>query len=166
MPTSPRLEIHKRIEAPFHSARTQLEWARMLFTRNCPGDLDRATQLLATARKLARRYGCALVEQRTEALLGRSQESGTASTEHIHRVQPLMTTRRVSWEAPGRVGIVSGKAILSLHYSRTRLLTWPSASRFVSEHTPVGLGAVVLGIIGIARPKITPDVRRHNRAGT
>jgi hypothetical protein len=101
------LEIHKRIEAPFHSARTQLEWARMLFTRNCPGDLDRATQLLATARKLARRYGCALVEQRTEALLGRSQESGTASTEHIHRVQPLMTTRRVSWEAPGRVGIVS-----------------------------------------------------------
>jgi hypothetical protein len=80
------LEIHKRIEAPFHTARTQLEWARMLLTRNGPGDLDTATQLLETARKLARLSGCALVEQRTKALLDRSPESGTASTGHVHRL--------------------------------------------------------------------------------
>jgi len=65
------LAIHQRLHAPFHLARTHLEWGRMLVARNQPRDADAARVHLESARDLARRYGCALVEQRaTGALAG------------------------------------------------------------------------------------------------
>ncbi len=62
-------ELNERLQAPFHLARTQLEWARMLVERAKPGDRDRARDLLERARSTANRYGCAQVERRANRLL-------------------------------------------------------------------------------------------------
>jgi tetratricopeptide (TPR) repeat protein len=61
--------IHARLQAPFHLARTHLEWGRMLSARAQPGDHHAARAHLQTARDLAQPYGCALVEQRATELL-------------------------------------------------------------------------------------------------
>jgi class 3 adenylate cyclase/tetratricopeptide (TPR) repeat protein len=63
------VELNERLQAPFHLARTQVEWARMLVERAKPGDRDRARDLLETARSTANRYGCAQVERRASRLL-------------------------------------------------------------------------------------------------
>lgn len=63
--------IHSRIPAPIWLARTQLEWARMLMTRQAPGDADRGRVLLAQALDSARRLGAAKVESDVVALLGK-----------------------------------------------------------------------------------------------
>jgi len=61
--------LHERLQAPFHHARTHLEWARMLVVRARPADGHHARTHLDTAIDLARRYGCALVEQQASELL-------------------------------------------------------------------------------------------------
>jgi tetratricopeptide (TPR) repeat protein len=69
-------ELNERLEAPFHLARTQLEWARMLSERVGPGDRDRARELLERARSTAGQYGCAQVERRAERLLEMLADEG------------------------------------------------------------------------------------------
>ena len=64
------LAMHERLEAPFHIARTHLEWGRMLIARGQPDDERDATEHLHIALDLAQRYGCALVERRAGELLG------------------------------------------------------------------------------------------------
>ena len=64
------LAIHERLEAPFHIARTHLEWGRMLITRAHLGDDGEARAHLESARDLAHQYGYALVEQRAVGLIG------------------------------------------------------------------------------------------------
>jgi tetratricopeptide (TPR) repeat protein len=61
------IEMNERLQAPFHLARTQLEWARVLLERAKPG--ARARDLLESARSTANRYGCAQVERRANRLL-------------------------------------------------------------------------------------------------
>jgi hypothetical protein len=63
------LAIHERVQAPFHLARTHLEWGRMLLARAQPDDGDTARAHLEAAMDLAHRYGCALVEQRAVDLI-------------------------------------------------------------------------------------------------
>lgn len=63
------LSAHESIPAPFFAARTNLEWAKMLRARRGPGDLDGAAQHAGAALEAARRYGCAVVQRRAEALL-------------------------------------------------------------------------------------------------
>jgi len=63
------LAIHERLEAPFHIARTRLEWGRMLIARNQSDDGQSARVHLESALDLAQRYGCALVERRAAELL-------------------------------------------------------------------------------------------------
>jgi class 3 adenylate cyclase/tetratricopeptide (TPR) repeat protein len=63
------LEVHRRLPAPFHVARTQLEWARMLLRRAEPGDGRQARQLLDEVLAAAGRHGYALVEQLAHGLL-------------------------------------------------------------------------------------------------
>ena len=58
------------IPAPGWSARTRLEWARMLVTRRQTGDLERARHLLAEALATARELGLGNVERRAVTLLG------------------------------------------------------------------------------------------------
>jgi class 3 adenylate cyclase/tetratricopeptide (TPR) repeat protein len=62
-------ELNERLQAPFHLARTQLEWARMMVERAKPGDRGRARDLLGRARSTANRYGCTQVERRANRLL-------------------------------------------------------------------------------------------------
>ena len=63
------LATHKRLQAPFHIARTHLEWGRMLLARAQPGDDREARAHLESALGLANQYGCALVKQRAAELL-------------------------------------------------------------------------------------------------
>ena len=63
------LAEHERLNAPFHLARTQLGWAKMLNERAQPGDAARARTLAETAHGLAVQYGCAGIQQRAAALL-------------------------------------------------------------------------------------------------
>jgi len=64
------LALNQGLEAPFPVARTHLEWGRMLIARGRPDDGQAARVHLESALDLARRYGCALVEQRALDLLG------------------------------------------------------------------------------------------------
>jgi hypothetical protein len=64
--------IHDRVRAPIWLARTQLEWARMLFARAEPKDLERAHDLLTQAWTTAREFGLARLEQEATELLARS----------------------------------------------------------------------------------------------
>ncbi len=63
------LAVHERLLAPFHIARTHLEWGRMRLVRGQPGDDRYARAHLESALDLALQYGCALVEQRAVELL-------------------------------------------------------------------------------------------------
>ena len=63
------LAIHTALRAPFHVARTQLEWARALLTDGGPGDAEHARKLLEEASSTARSRGYALVGQACEALM-------------------------------------------------------------------------------------------------
>jgi class 3 adenylate cyclase/tetratricopeptide (TPR) repeat protein len=62
-------ELNERLQVPFHLARTQLEWARVLSERAGPGDVDRARALLEDAAATADEFGCAQVERRARRLL-------------------------------------------------------------------------------------------------
>jgi tetratricopeptide (TPR) repeat protein len=58
---------HESMQAPFHQARTWLEWGRFLLAR---GEHDRAVEVLTNARDTAAQFGCEQVERRAEQLLG------------------------------------------------------------------------------------------------
>ena len=62
--------LEERMSAPTWLARTHLEWARMLLTRNEAGDADQARDLLAQALTAARELGLATIERSALALLG------------------------------------------------------------------------------------------------
>jgi hypothetical protein len=55
-------ELHRRLDAPAWTARTQLEEARMLVGRDQPGDADWARQLLGQALASARSLRLTKVE--------------------------------------------------------------------------------------------------------
>lgn len=63
------LEIHNRLGDPFHIARTELGWGRMLLERAEQGDADRGRVLVERARDTAERFGCAAVAWTAAALL-------------------------------------------------------------------------------------------------
>jgi class 3 adenylate cyclase/tetratricopeptide (TPR) repeat protein len=59
----------QRAGAKFFAARTHLMWGQMLAERRAPGDIDRAEELLTSARNTAAGHGYANVERRaTDAL--------------------------------------------------------------------------------------------------
>jgi hypothetical protein len=60
---------HDRIGARPWLARTRLEWARMLLTRQRTGDVDRARKLLDHTLTTARELALANVERRAVAVL-------------------------------------------------------------------------------------------------
>jgi tetratricopeptide (TPR) repeat protein len=60
------LEIHRGLGAPFHLARTHVEWGRALLA---DGQVDAARTNLEAARGLAAQHGCGLVLLRADALL-------------------------------------------------------------------------------------------------
>jgi class 3 adenylate cyclase/tetratricopeptide (TPR) repeat protein len=62
--------FHERLGAPAWLARTRLEWAQMLLSRQQPGDADRARELLGQALTMARELGLGNVERRVVPLLG------------------------------------------------------------------------------------------------
>jgi len=59
-----------RLDVPAALAHSHLEWARMLFARDQPGDADRARQLLTQALGSARELRLANVERQAGILLG------------------------------------------------------------------------------------------------
>jgi hypothetical protein len=66
---SEALTIHIALRAPFHVARTQLEWARTLLTEGGHGDAEHAGAMLKEAGSTARGRGYALVGQACEAVM-------------------------------------------------------------------------------------------------
>jgi hypothetical protein len=66
------LETHESLEAPFFTALTQLEWARMLLIRRTPDDVARAETMLHDSKVLAERHGFAGVEKRAREELSKS----------------------------------------------------------------------------------------------
>jgi class 3 adenylate cyclase/tetratricopeptide (TPR) repeat protein len=66
--------INGRVGSAFFSARTELEWGRMLVARSAPGDLDRARELFERARATGADRGYGVVEQRAGRALA---EMGT-----------------------------------------------------------------------------------------
>jgi hypothetical protein len=61
--------LHDRIGAPTWLARTRLEWARMLRTRQRTGDAEQARDLLSQVLVTARELGLANLERRAVAFL-------------------------------------------------------------------------------------------------
>jgi tetratricopeptide (TPR) repeat protein len=61
--------IHARLQAPFWSARAQLDHADLCLARRADGDVDRARDLAASAAAIAAEYGCAGLTTRAAALL-------------------------------------------------------------------------------------------------
>lgn len=61
--------LYERIGAPVFLARTELEWGRMLQSRNAPGDDKQADELLGRALATARRLGLAGIEREATTLL-------------------------------------------------------------------------------------------------
>jgi tetratricopeptide (TPR) repeat protein len=57
-------EINTRIQAPFFSARTWLEWADLLLARGEGDDRSRAEEMLRKALDVAKRHGYAQLERR------------------------------------------------------------------------------------------------------
>jgi tetratricopeptide (TPR) repeat protein len=51
------LEVHQRLQSPYWTARTQLDFADLLSIRQGPGDTAQAAQLIADARHAAETYG-------------------------------------------------------------------------------------------------------------
>jgi class 3 adenylate cyclase/tetratricopeptide (TPR) repeat protein len=62
------LAIHSALRAPFHLARTKVEWARTLLSAGGPAEHEQARSLLGEACSVARHHGYALVERDGEAL--------------------------------------------------------------------------------------------------
>ena len=62
------LAIHRRMQAPFWSARVQIEQARMLLARNARGDTDLAAALLAETDVVAARFGFAALTRQANEL--------------------------------------------------------------------------------------------------
>ena len=61
--------VQERVNAPSWLARTHVEWARMLLSRNEPGDTQRAKDLLQQALGAARQRGFVGIERDAVALL-------------------------------------------------------------------------------------------------
>ncbi len=62
-------DIHRRLEAPFWTARGQLDHADLCLARRADGDVERARDLATTAATTAAEFGCAGLTKRAEALL-------------------------------------------------------------------------------------------------
>ncbi len=62
-------DIHTKLQAPFWTARGQLDLAELCLARRAEGDLPRARDLAAAASAIAVEYGCAGLTKRAEALL-------------------------------------------------------------------------------------------------
>jgi tetratricopeptide (TPR) repeat protein len=65
------LELHQGLGAPFHVARTRLEWGRSLSADGTPASREAAREQLTEALRVARRHGCAAVERRAMEALAR-----------------------------------------------------------------------------------------------
>jgi tetratricopeptide (TPR) repeat protein len=63
------LAVSERLGAPYWTARTRYEWAKVLQRRGDALDVPRAAALLANARDAARQYGFAALEQRAASAL-------------------------------------------------------------------------------------------------
>lgn len=61
--------MNERMQAPFFTARTQVEHAKLLLERDAPGDGERAIELLVQARATAAARGYAQIERRAVRLL-------------------------------------------------------------------------------------------------
>ena len=62
------LDVSKRLRAPYLTALTQIELAKMLRKRGEPDDAPRASMLLAEATEAAQRYGFAGLERRAHVI--------------------------------------------------------------------------------------------------
>ena len=62
------LDVSERLQAPYWTALTQIELAKMLRERSEPDDAPRASLLLAEATEAAQRYGFAGLERRVHAI--------------------------------------------------------------------------------------------------
>jgi DNA-binding SARP family transcriptional activator/DNA polymerase III delta prime subunit len=60
---------HERIDAPIWLAQTRVDWARMLLSRNAPGDSKRADELLNHALTTAVKLALAAIERDARSLL-------------------------------------------------------------------------------------------------
>ncbi|MGO9875721.1 MAG: ATP-binding protein [Acidimicrobiia bacterium] len=61
-------DIHTKLQAPYWTARGQLDHADLCLARRADGDLNRARKLATTAAATAAEYGCAGLSKRAEAL--------------------------------------------------------------------------------------------------
>ena len=66
--------LHERMQAPFHAARTELEWGRMLLEDRASTSTDLAAQHVERARQIAAVHHCSQVERRAARLI----ETGAA----------------------------------------------------------------------------------------
>jgi len=62
-------DVHARLQAPYWTARGQLDHADLCLARCAAGDVERARDLATIATATAARYGCAALTTRAEALL-------------------------------------------------------------------------------------------------
>jgi len=62
-------DLHHRLEAPYWSARGQLDHAGLCLARRAEGDVARARELAITAAATAAEYGCAALSRRAATLL-------------------------------------------------------------------------------------------------
>ncbi len=66
------VRLCERLQAPFHLARAEQAWGRLLLGRGRPGDLARGRELLTRAATHAGQYGCGLVEREARDALATS----------------------------------------------------------------------------------------------
>jgi tetratricopeptide (TPR) repeat protein len=62
-------DIHHRLQAPYWTARGQLDQVDLCLARRAAGDLERARQLITTAAVTAAEFGCGGLTRRAEVLL-------------------------------------------------------------------------------------------------
>jgi hypothetical protein len=62
-------DIHQRLQAPYWTARGELDHADLCLTRRAGNDLARARDLVTTAAATAAQYGCAGLTRRAETSL-------------------------------------------------------------------------------------------------
>lgn len=62
-------DLHARLQAPFWTARGQLDHADLCLARRADGDLDRARALATNAAAIAAEYGCGGLNRRAATLL-------------------------------------------------------------------------------------------------
>ena len=70
------LTVHRSLRAPFHVARTHLEWARVLLRQALPGGTGAARLHLESARRIADEAGCALVYSTAEGIFREVASTG------------------------------------------------------------------------------------------